>query len=41
MVARLMMWLYHRDLPWRQIPLLFLLLGVLVGGLTAVLLNLG
>jgi hypothetical protein len=41
LVARLMMWIYHQNLPWRQVPVLFLLLGILMGGATAVLLNLG
>ena len=39
MVSRLMMWIYSRDLPWRKIPLLLLLLGILMGGVAAVLLH--
>ena len=40
-ISRLMMWIYRRDLPWRKIPMLLLLLGVLTGGVAAVLLHMG
>jgi hypothetical protein len=39
MVARLMLWIYRRNLPWRQIPYALLLLGVLMGGVAAALLQ--
>jgi hypothetical protein len=40
-VARLLMWIYRQNLPWRRIPLLFLLLGLLLGGMTAALIHHG
>jgi hypothetical protein len=39
LVARMMKWIYQQNLPWRQVPLLFLILGILMGGATAVILN--